>query len=291
MAIIDSRIKIKTRVRLFPPGALLCVAAFIGSMDAAQADPLSTINAIRIDGCVDVTPAGSVVAASEALDDVARDLSRSTGLNETISRTGYPAGSSVAIYLNGPAGDAAVRSIIERGYCAAVNNPQLNEFGIYRRGDEMWIVLAARLDLPAPEDAASIAARVLELVNVARETPRQCGTSSVEAAPPVKLSSALTDVALLHAQDMARQRVMDHSGSDGSQPRERVTRAGYDARTVGENVAAGQTSADEVVAAWLDSPGHCRVIMEPRFREMGVAFALAMGNPQTYWAQVFAAPR
>ncbi len=44
--------------------------------------------------------------------------------------------------------------------------------------------------------------------------------------------------------------------------------------------------------SWLESPGHCENIMEPRFTEMGVAFALAPDqNPNIYWTQVFATPR
>ena len=71
-----------------------------------------------------------------------------------------------------------------------------------------------------------------------------------------------------------------------------MTRAGYRWRATGENIAAGQATADAVVAAWLDSPGHCTNIMGPQFTQMGVAFALApSGNPGIYWAQVFGAPQ
>jgi uncharacterized protein YkwD len=81
-------------------------------------------------------------------------------------------------------------------------------------------------------------------------------------------------------------------GSDGSSSGERVTRAGYAWRAVGENIASGQKDADAVVAAWLASPGHCATLMGPYFAEMGVAFAYAPGaNPGNYRAQEFAAPR
>ena len=67
--------------------------------------------------------------------------------------------------------------------------------------------------------------------------------------------------------------------------------AGYNWRASGENVASGQRDADAVVAAWLESPGHCANIMEPNFTEMGVAFVEVPGaNPSIYWAQSFAAP-
>jgi uncharacterized protein YkwD len=141
-------------------------------------------------------------------------------------------------------------------------------------------------------ESAAVAGRVLELVNAARAKSRRCGGHLLEAAPPLTLSRTLTEVALRHARDMAQHGSMDHRGSDGSQPDERVTRAGYRWRAVGENIAAGQRTADAVVTTWLDSAGHCTNIMEPEFTETGIAFALAPSrNPAIYWAQVFAAPQ
>jgi uncharacterized protein YkwD len=133
--------------------------------------------------------------------------------------------------------------------------------------------------------------RVLELVNAARAQSRRCGRRQFAAVPPLALSSLLTEAAARHAEDMALSASFHHRGSDGSQPSERVTRAGYRWRSTGENIAAGQSTAAAVVAAWLDSPGHCTNIMGPQYTEMGVAFALASGRPGVYWAQVFAAPQ
>ena len=79
---------------------------------------------------------------------------------------------------------------------------------------------------------------------------------------------------------------------DGSNSAERITRAGYAWQAAGENIAAGQLSAEAVVAGWLESPGHCATLMGPRFTEMGIAFALAPSrNPPIYWTQLFATPR
>ncbi len=270
--------------------SMIGLAASMVSFNA-HADPLTVINAIRSEGCGGVEPAGSPVVLSTALTEVARELPGGNGLDAAVERTAYPASSSVAMYVKGRVDDAAVRQIIEDDYCEAFNNPRFNEAGIHLNGNEVWIVLAARMDLPEQEDSRAIAARVLELVNAARAAPRQCGDRMFEPAPPLRLSPPLTDVAAKHAQDMAEHRHMDHRGSDDSMPNERVTRAGYRWRSVGENVAAGQPNADEVVAGWLDSPGHCANIMSPKFTEMGLAFALVAGNPATYWAQVFALPR
>ena len=51
-------------------------------------------------------------------------------------------------------------------------------------------------------------------------------------------------------------------------------------------------TAREAVDGWLASPGHCANIMEPRFRETGIALAVGRASDRpTYWVQVFAAPK
>ena len=185
-----------------------------------------------------------------------------------------------------------MREAIEDRYCEVVGNAQFTSVGVFRSGNESWIVLAERSKPLAVGNPVDIAARVLALVNAARAESRRCGRRRLDAVPPLTLSRALTEAAQRHAADMAGPAAFDHRGSDGSQPSERVSRTGYRWRAAAENIAAGQASADAVVAAWLDSPGHCTNIMGPQFTEMGVAYALATSeNPAIYWAQVFAAPQ
>ena len=70
-----------------------------------------------------------------------------------------------------------------------------------------------------------------------------------------------------------------------------MIRAGYQPRLTGENIAFGPESAEEAVAGWLDSPGHCANIMDPRFQHIGVALATGRGRGRIYWVQEFGAPR
>jgi len=101
----------------------------------------------------------------------------------------------------------------------------------------------------------------------------------------------LNDAAAEHARDMLKRKYFEHRGSDGSEPRDRVARAGYKSRLTGENIALGPESAEEVVAGWLDSPGHCANIMEPRFQDIGVGLATGPKRGQIYWVQNFGSPR
>ena len=56
---------------------------------------------------------------------------------------------------------------------------------------------------------------------------------------------------------------------------------GYRTYAIGENIAQGQTSIAEVMNGWLHSEGHCRNLMNPAFREVGVA------EIDNYWVQDF----
>lgn len=143
----------------------------------------------------------------------------------------------------------------------------------------------------ARESNAAVRARVVDLVNAARSHGRKCGRERFPAAPPLSVSRDLNDAATDHARDMARKKYFEHRGRDGSQPKDRVLRAGYQSRLTGENIALGPESAEEAVAGWLDSPGHCANIMDARFEDIGVGVASGRGRGQIYWVQNFGLPK
>ena len=138
---------------------------------------------------------------------------------------------------------------------------------------------------------AAVRARVVDLVNAARSKSRKCGAERFARAPPLSVSRELNEAAAEHARNMARKNFFDHRGRDGSQPKDRVLRAGYQPQLSGENIAFGPESAEEVVAGWLDSSGHCANIMDSRFRHIGVSLATGKKRGRIYWVQTFGAPR
>jgi uncharacterized protein YkwD len=143
---------------------------------------------------------------------------------------------------------------------------------------------------PAHVSIEATRTRVVELVNAARVKSRKCGSEHYAAVPPLNPSQSLDEAALNHARDMAQRKFFEHRGSNGSQPKDRVLRAGYQPRLTGENIAFGPESADEAVAGWLASPGHCENIMDPRFKDIGVGVAIGRGRGQIYWVQDFGEP-
>jgi uncharacterized protein YkwD len=93
---------------------------------------------------------------------------------------------------------------------------------------------------------------------------------------------------------MLKRGYFDHRSPAGTTVRERSRAAGYNWAAIGENIAFGQTSVDEVVETWLESPGHRKNILSPNFTELGIGLALGRGPDGKYqvlWVQNFGAPR
>ena len=229
--------------------------------------------------------------ARAQLDEAAWRIAHGDRLETATSGSGYRAKKSASIHIRTTKGDDGVTQMLAQRFCGLVADSNLREIGVFRRGEETWMVLAAPFSPPAPDDAPTVSHRVLELINEARLHARRCGRKKFPATTPLKQAAALERAALAHAQDMAARSYIGHKGPDGSMPADRATQAGYAWVSVAENVAAGQTTAEEVVNKWLASPGHCANLMSPRYSDTGVAYAVnPAGEKGIYWAQVFAAP-
>lgn len=134
-------------------------------------------------------------------------------------------------------------------------------------------------------DRDEVSREMLVQVNAARERA---------GLKPLRLDSVLAKAAQRHAEDMLKRGYFDHRSPAGTTVRERSTAAGYRWAAIGENIAYGQTSVDEVVETWLESPGHRKNILSPNFSELGVGLALGKGPDGRYqilWVQNFGAPR
>ncbi|MEJ2669947.1 MAG: CAP domain-containing protein [Gammaproteobacteria bacterium] len=140
--------------------------------------------------------------------------------------------------------------------------------------------------------ASPIQQALLNAHNDARRVGRQCGDVFMPAAAPLTWSCTLAQAASNHSSDMATNNFFSHTGSDGLSPFDRMTNLGYLYRSAGENISAGYTSVESVLAGWLNSPGHCRNIMNPDFIELGAALEEnANSTYRLYWTSDFATPR
>ena len=218
-----------------------------------------------------------------------------TFLEQALERAGYPVARAEAIYLEGPRDARAAMAAIERTYCRTLLSTQFSALGAARTGDTWLIVLA---QAAAPSAVSQLAGwseagkAILAAVNGARASARNCGGQQFAPAPALTWNGALADAALAHSLDMATHRFFSHQGKDGHTVAARALQAGYRWRRIGENIALGQTSADDVVAGWLASPGHCANIMHQGFTDMGAAYAVdsSRASARVYWTQVFGTP-
>lgn len=126
----------------------------------------------------------------------------------------------------------------------------------------------------------------LDNINHTRAKGCTCGTTPMPPAPPLIWNDQLEKAAMGHARDMAKKNYFNHTSKDGRTMLDRISAAGYNRNgyksfTIGENIAQGQQSIAEVMAGWFKSEGHCRNLMNPDFKEVGVA------QYDTYWVQDF----
>ncbi|MGW3328005.1 CAP domain-containing protein [Streptomyces virginiae] len=117
---------------------------------------------------------------------------------------------------------------------------------------------------------------VLALVNKERSAAG-CG--------PLTVNAKLAAAARAYSDTMARSGVMSHTGPDGSTMTSRVEAAGYGWSRLGENIARGQSDADAVMKAWMNSSGHRANILNCSFREIGIGVHKGDGGP--WWTQDF----
>ena len=109
---------------------------------------------------------------------------------------------------------------------------------------------------------------------------------------PLKLNNKLASAADEHSNSMAEDDFFSHTGIDGLNIGDRVKNKGYQYQTVGENSAAGYSTASEVVKAWMNSPGHRANILNPNYTEIGIGYEflqedIGSVNYNHYWTQVF----
>lgn len=119
------------------------------------------------------------------------------------------------------------------------------------------------------------------------------GYRAANGLGPVGMNGALSSAATWMASDMAAKSYFSHTSSDGRSPQQRMAAFGYPAYTLytGENIAAGQASAADVVAGWKASPAHNAILLSANFNAVGVGYAYsATSTFKSYWVADFGGP-
>lgn len=124
---------------------------------------------------------------------------------------------------------------------------------------------------------SSQAEAVLQLVNDER---------SKAGLQPLKMSEELRSIATLKARDMKDNNYFDHTSKTYGTPFQMLQDFGVHYSAAGENIAAGQRTAEEVMNAWLNSSGHRANILNKNFDTIGIGYVEG-GQYGTYWTQLF----
>ena len=172
------------------------------------------------------------------------------------------------------------------GACTQIMDAAYAEIGVAQT-ELIWVLLLATPNIPHYWNTDSINISLLvEETNKYRSMGARCGNRYFPPVEPVVWNAQLAEAAQLHSNDMNQNRFFEHTGTGGTTLASRVDKVGYRYRTIGENIAMGETQTEVIVVeGWMNSPGHCRNIMNGSFTEMGVARSGA------YWTQVFGRPR
>ena len=146
----------------------------------------------------------------------------------------------------------------------------------------------------------------LDAVNKARAQQQDCGEYGIkDAVGALTWSDKLYKAAYTYNYDMIHGNAWHHVGSNtdsdivakvqhlgrGSYMRDRIEYYNYDFYYIGENIAKGYQTLDDVIQGWLDSDGHCKNMMDPHFTELGMSLMLADDKYRKYWTQDFGQPK
>ena len=133
--------------------------------------------------------------------------------------------------------------------------------------------------LPDENDASTIETEVLNIINQRR---------AENGAGPLELDESLTQVAYAHSLDMVERNFFNHSNPDGLSPFDRMKNYGIEYSSAAENIAAGQQTPEDVMEAWMNSPGHRKNILNPAYNKIGIGVAKG-GFYGIYWTTCFIA--
>jgi uncharacterized protein YkwD len=134
---------------------------------------------------------------------------------------------------------------------------------------------ASRLQVPnqVPTAGQGLASQLVDQINAKR---------AAHGLAPYQFDAAVAAAAAAHSADQAARRTMSHTGYDGSNAGQRLTRHGVTWSSWGENVGAGFNDPAALAQAWLDSPSHRPIVLNTSYKRVGAGVAVASDGTR-YW--------
>ena len=136
---------------------------------------------------------------------------------------------------------------------------------------------SAQETTPAEAGAATLEAMEVEVLNLINAYRQQNGLQ------PLANNSTLNVSSHNHSQDMAQRGYFSHTTPEGLSPFDRMAAAGYSCGTMGENLAAGQRTAQQAFEGWQDSPGHNANMLNANYAVIGIGVVYVPDSPYGYY--------
>jgi len=137
-----------------------------------------------------------------------------------------------------------------------------------------------KINIPNIDDVKKLESEVVRLVNIER---------AKQGLQPLKENWELSRVARYKSQDMVNKGYFSHTSPTYGSPFKMMESFGIRYSSAGENIAMGQRTPEEVMNAWMNSPGHRSNILSPSYTQIGVGYAKD-ANGRVYWTQMFIKP-
>ena len=137
-----------------------------------------------------------------------------------------------------------------------------------------------KLTIPSATSTAALENEVIRLTNAER---------TKRGLPALKTNWQLSRCARYKSQDMINKNYFAHQSPTYGSPFDMIESFGISMAAGGENIAMGQRTPQEVVTAWMNSPGHRSNILSTAYTEIGVGLAKSK-NGTCYWTQMFIRP-
>ncbi len=151
-------------------------------------------------------------------------------------------------------------------------NPQIKNTAL--------IYVGQAINIPQGAPLKSFEDEVLRLVNEERAR---------NGLQTLKANWQAARVARIKSQDMINNKYFGHTSPLYGSPFKMLESYGLRFSAAAENIAKGQRTAQEVMNAWMNSPGHKANILNKSFTELGVG-AAKDSNGTLYWTQLFLKP-
>ncbi len=148
-------------------------------------------------------------------------------------------------------------------------NPQLK--------NPNMIYVGQKINIPSIDNVKTLEQQVIDLVNKQR---------AANGLSPLKSKWELCRVARYKSQDMINKNYFAHQSPTYGSPFDMMESFGIRFSAGGENIAYGQKTPQEVMNAWMNSPGHRSNILSPTYNQIGVGVA-KKSNGTYYWTQMF----